>query len=136
MGRGCGGLKISIVDNLEAKWKPFLSSAVTDWDNGEPDAITINVREISAYDPECTHRRNLLKVCNGDYGNTDWVGVNIAIVIQNFISSSVAKMNDYHLDKMAFGAKQWTMCHELGKFWGDGFLLLLCLGFAIDAIRG
>jgi len=120
MGRGCGGLEISVIDNLEARWKPFLSRAIADWDNGEPDAITINVREISTYDPECTHRRNLLKVCNGNYGNTDWVGVNIAIVIQDFISSSVAKMNDYHLDNMAFGAKQWTMCHELGHGFGLG----------------
>lgn len=119
-GRECNGLTISILDNLEDKWKPFLQTAITDWDNGEPDAININVREISTYDYECSPVRNILKVCNGDYGNTDWVGVNIAIVVQGFISSSVAKMNDYHLDKMSDGSKQWTMCHELGHGFGLG----------------
>ena len=120
MGRGCHGLDIGIIDNLEERWKPFLKTAVFDWDNGEPDAITINVREISRYDPECSPVRNLLKVCNGDYGSTDWVGVNIALVIDGFISSSVAKMNDYHLNSMSDGAKQWTMCHELGHGFGLG----------------
>lgn len=119
-GRGCNGLDISILDNLEDRWKPFLQTAVSDWNNGEPDAININIREISSYDPECLPVRNVLKVCNGDYGNTDWVGVNIAIVIQGFISSSVAKMNDFHLDKMNQGSKQWTMCHELGHGFGLG----------------
>jgi hypothetical protein len=71
-GRGCNGLDISIIDNLEDKWKPFLETAVADWDNGKPDAVTISVREISVYDPECSPVRNLLKVCNGDYGHTDW----------------------------------------------------------------
>ncbi|KAL3777167.1 hypothetical protein ACHAWO_003224 [Cyclotella atomus] len=119
-GRGCNGLEISILDNLEDKWKPFLQTAVSDWDDGQPDALTINVREMSSYDSECSPVRNVLKVCNGDYGNTDWVGVNIAIVVQGFISSSVAKMNDYHLDSMTDGSKQWTMCHELGHGFGLG----------------
>lgn len=29
-------------------------------------------------------------------------------------------MNDYHLNKMSDGAKQWTMCHELGHGFGLG----------------
>jgi hypothetical protein len=119
-GRLCRGLDVYIVDNLEDRWKPYLTTSVNDWENGSPDALTINVREISTYDPECASVRNVVKVCNGDYGKTDWVGQNSAIVIGGFISSSVAQMNDFHLNYMSDGEKQWTMCHELGHAWGLG----------------
>ncbi|KAL3802543.1 hypothetical protein HJC23_012562 [Cyclotella cryptica] len=119
-GRSCKGLEINVVDNVDERWKPYLTQAVSDWDNGSPDALTIRVRQISVYDPECTPVRNVLKVCNGDYGDTDWVGINVAIVVNDYISSSVAKMNDYHLDRMREGSMQWTMCHELGHGFGLG----------------
>ncbi|KAL3802523.1 hypothetical protein HJC23_012542 [Cyclotella cryptica] len=119
-GRSCTGLELNIVDNLDERWKPHLTQAVADWDNGSPDALTLRVRQISEYDPECTPVRNVLKVCNGDYGNTDWVGINVAVVLNDYISSSVAKMNDYHLDRMREGSMQWTMCHELGHGFGLG----------------
>ncbi|KAL7522200.1 hypothetical protein ACHAWX_006896 [Stephanocyclus meneghinianus] len=119
-GRSCAGLELNIVDNLDDRWKPHLTRAVRDWDDGTPDALTLRVRQISEYDPECAPVRNVLKVCNGDYGNTDWVGINVALVLNDYISSSVAKMNDHHLSRMREGSMQWTMCHELGHGFGLG----------------
>ena len=56
----------------------------------------------------------------GDYGETDWIGVNHSVIRWKHIISSIAIMNDYHLDKMSDAAKQNTMCHELGHGFGLG----------------
>ena len=36
------------------------------------------------------------------------------VIAYGLIASSVAIMNDWHLDKMSDAAKQNTMCHEIG----------------------
>eukprot|EP00970_Alexandrium_tamarense_P015094 scaffold4733_cov170-Alexandrium_tamarense.AAC.8 len=91
--RSCRGLELYIVDNLDDRWKPFLQQAVDDWDNGSPDALTLHLRQITTRDPDCTPVQNVLKVCNGDYGKTDWVGVNIAVIKHDFITSSVGEQS-------------------------------------------
>lgn len=120
----CRGLELRIINNLEEKWEPYFERAIADWESGEPDVLTLNVRRDSLHDPiygkssthssGCDPEQGVLKVCNGDYGDTDWVGVNHAVIQWKHIVSSVAKMNDFHLDKLGSDAKQWTMCHELG----------------------
>ncbi|KAL7554251.1 hypothetical protein ACHAWF_017672 [Thalassiosira exigua] len=118
----CTGLELAIVDKLDDKWTPYFEQAVADWEGGEPDVLTLNVRKDSFYQEfgGCDALQGVLVVCNGDYGNTDWVGINHAVIQLGHIVSSVAKMNDYVLDKLGDAAKQWTMCHELGHGFGLG----------------
>ena len=56
---------------------------------------------------------------DGDYGETNWRGINQAALDSNdFIKSSAARMNDYYLKTDANGVMQYTMCHELGHAFG------------------
>lgn len=118
--RRCNGLDLHVINNLEEKWQPFFERSIEDWDNGDPDVLTFNVRKPVWHDPGCEPRNGVLKVCSGDYGETDWIGVNHAVIHSNFILSSVAIMNDFHLDAMSDAAKQNTMCHEIGHGLGLG----------------
>ena len=61
-----------------------------------------------------------MKVCNGDYGDTGWRGINELILTdKNQIVSSVAKMNEYYLTSSTSALdKQYTMCHEIGHGFG------------------
>lgn len=52
-----------------------------------------------------------IKVCNGDYGETKWRGINIIDFANGFMSYSTAKMNEYYLNYDGDDAKQYTMCH-------------------------
>ena len=116
----CRGLQLDVVNNLDSKWEPYFQQSIDDWENGSPDVLTLRVRKSIYNDPNCEPMDGVMKVCNGDYGSTKWIGINNVVIQFNFIISSVAKLNDYYLDKMSNAAKQNTMCHELGHGFGLG----------------
>ena len=116
------GLTLQVLNNLESgsNWNEFFETAIQDWDNGDPDAVTLYIRESTQYDPDCRAVRKAMKVCNGNYGPTDWRGVNQILLQDEYIITSLAKMNDYYLDGTNNAQKQYTMCHELGHGLGLG----------------
>ncbi|KAL7536589.1 hypothetical protein ACHAXR_007261 [Thalassiosira sp. AJA248-18] len=93
--RSCKGLELHIINNLDDQWQPYFERSIDDWENGEPDVLTLHVRKPVFHDPGCEPSQGVMKVCN-------------------------AMMNDYHLNKMSKEAKQNTMCHELGHGLGLG----------------
>jgi hypothetical protein len=119
-GRRCQGLELSVIDNLDEKWVPYFQQAIKDWERGDPDVLSLSVSKASVHDPDCEFVTGSMVVCNGDYGNTDWIGLNQVMIRDDRIIASVALMNDYHLDRMSVEAKQSTMCHELGHGFGLG----------------
>ncbi len=116
------GLSLTVLNNLVSgsNWDEYLQTAIADWNNGTPDAVTLQMRSMSTYDPDCQAVRRAMKVCNGNYGPTDWRGVNQILLQDNYIVTSLAKMNDYYLEGTDVAQKQYTMCHELGHGLGLG----------------
>lgn len=112
---GVGGLSLQVLNNLSggSDWDEYLKSSIYEWDHGTPDAVTLNIRSMT-YDPECRAVRRAMKVCNANYGPTDWRGVNQILLQDDYIITSLAKMNDYYLEGTNRAQKQYTMCHELG----------------------
>jgi len=114
------GLKATIINELSDEWQTSFALAIADWNDGQPDAVDI-FEEIGTYTPNCEAYDGKIIVCNGDYGETKWRGINEAITdYQGEILSTTARMNDYYLSKMDSGAWQYTMCHELGHALGLG----------------
>ena len=116
------GLSLAVLNNLASgsDWDSYLQTAIGDWENGTPDAVTLSLRTMSEYDPDCRAVKRAMKVCNGNYGPTDWRGVNQILLQDNYIVTSLAKMNDYYLEGTDVAQKQYTMCHELGHGLGLG----------------
>ena len=110
------GLSLTVLNNLVSgsDWNEFLQTSISDWDNGTPDAVTLNIRTM-AHDPDCRAVRRAMKVCNANYGPTDWRGVNQILLQDEYIITSLAKMNDYYLEGTNRAQKQYTMCHEIGE---------------------
>eukprot|EP00986_Skeletonema_menzelii_P003131 scaffold925_cov150-Skeletonema_menzelii.AAC.4 len=115
------GLNLVVLNSLDkgSDWNGFFLESIKDWDNGTPDSVTLKIKRVTS-DPECSPVRRTMKVCNGDYGPTDWRGVNQIILANDYIISSVAKMNDYYLEGTNRAQKLYTMCHELGHGLGLG----------------
>lgn len=113
--RHCRGLKLKIINNLDEKWEPYFQQSIKDWEQGDPDVLSLSVVKATEHDPECEFVMGAMKVCNGNYGNNDWLGLNQVKLLDGQIIASVALMNDYHLERMSAEAKQNTMCHELGQ---------------------
>jgi hypothetical protein len=114
---GQGGLDLELLNALTDDYQSFFSQAVSDWDSGTPDALTLTTSKISA-ESECSQVTGKMKVCNGDYGETGWRGINNFLTEQDRIISSAAKMNEFYLTTEGDDFKTYTMCHgTLFCFW-------------------
>lgn len=109
-----GVLQLEVLNALDSEWHSFFDQAISDWDNGSPDVLSLSTQVVEP-DTDCSPVDGVLKVCNGDYGATDWRGINVALVTpDNIITTSTAKMNEYYLQNESDDWKQYTMCHEIG----------------------
>jgi hypothetical protein len=115
--RGEGGLDLTIENALDDDWKVEFDAAIGDWENGSPDALTLTTTRVDV-DHNCTQKTGVMKVCNGNYGATGWLGINEVLIQSGFIFSSVAKMNEYYLLNAEYVERQYTMCHEIGHGFG------------------
>lgn len=103
------GLKLVVENACDDSWTPLFDESIGDWN--VTDALHLQtVRD--AYDYDCHPNWGRLRVCNGDYGNTDWKGLNVAFMRGELVQHSVSKMNDYHLAGDDH-QRLYTMCHEL-----------------------
>jgi len=115
-----GGLELMIVNALETNWHEFFNTAVSQWDNGTPDALNLTT-SVQDPQPACNAEDRLLKVCNGNYGETQWIGINMLLIENGWIYSSKARMNDFYLtgnQTVDFPQMAYTMCHEIGHGFG------------------
>lgn len=129
------GLELFVMNSCEDRWTPIFDEYIAAWDSGTPDALTLTTRKFP-HDPECSESPGRAKVCNGNYGETNWRGLNTVFIRNGFVQHSVAKLNDFHLDRESENQKRYTMCHELGKL-SFGFLFMamsmseFCLTFLL-----
>lgn len=111
---GQGGLELEMLNALDDTWQNEFATAVADWENGDPDALTLTVTR-GEVDYACEQRDGLQKVCSGNFGDTGWLGINelLTSTRDGAIQSSVAKMNEYYLRNAEIEERQYTMCHEV-----------------------
>jgi hypothetical protein len=106
------GLRLTIINALDENWYDNFSTAVSEWDAGTPDALTLST-EISRPDSVCRAVNGRVKVCNGNYGATNWRGINKVLLENNRIYSSAARMNDFYVKDSDTAQKQYTMVRRL-----------------------
>jgi len=108
------GLSLEVVSSLEEKWYPFFNKAVSQWDEGDPDALALNP-SFQDYNFDCDPINFKLRVCNGDYGDTRWRGINKILLQNGYIFASSARLNEYYFrGGTSDDQRQYTMCHEIG----------------------
>lgn len=116
---GEGGLELDILNALDDTWQGEYAIAFDDWNNGNPDALTLtSIR--GDVDYSCKKKDGLQKVCSANLGESGYLGINVIIktVPAGIIQSSVAKMNEYYLRNANNAERQYTMCHEIGHGFG------------------
>lgn len=79
----------------------------------ESDALVLTAERVEV-DYNCNRIDGVMVVCNANFGETGWVGINENAIMDNIIVSSVAKMNEYYLRNAEFDHRRYTMCHEIG----------------------
>lgn len=110
------GLRLEVVNALQEQWWNNFNIAMDEWDAGTPDALQLS-RSTAEYDYNCKPIQNKMKVCNGDYGDTRWKGINQVLLSGGWIISSTAKLNEFYLAGASEAQRQYTTCHEIGNFY-------------------
>uniref|UniRef100_A0A6U2AYY6 Peptidase M10 metallopeptidase domain-containing protein n=1 Tax=Pseudictyota dubia TaxID=2749911 RepID=A0A6U2AYY6_9STRA len=110
-------LSIRVINSLDERYHPYFDSAIQDWDNGSPDVLNLRI-ETSAPDPECRSTTGAMRVCNSDHGQNDWEGINKVLLRNGKITSSVAILNDFYMNRSSTENIYYTTCHELGHGFG------------------
>ena len=116
------GLELEILNALDDTWQTTFETAIRNWDQGTPDSLSLFITKIDP-ETECEAIDDVMKVCNGNYGDTGWRGLNEVLLDRrtNIITSSAARMNEYYLrmsglsnalQSQARDQRQYTMCHE------------------------
>jgi hypothetical protein len=117
--KGEGGLELELQNALAecGKTKQF-AMAVLDWEEGEPDDLTLTTTQVDV-NHSCKPVDRVTKVCNVNF--MGWLGINeiISQVSDGQIQLSVAKMNEqYYLLNADEYERQYTMCHEIDHGFG------------------
>jgi hypothetical protein len=68
------GFRLTLLNALQPEWNEYFYTAIGQWDNGEPDTMTLYTDTRPYPEYNCSTEKGYLKVCNGNYGNTQWVG--------------------------------------------------------------
>lgn len=110
--KGNVGLQLVIVNALDSTWQDYFFKAVGQWDAGTPDTLTLTTEDATP-DSVCDAIDGKLKVCNGNYGATNWRGINKILLENGWIYSSAARMNEYYTTDNDASQRQYTMCHEV-----------------------
>jgi hypothetical protein len=108
-------LELEIQSSLESKWQGFFDDSIGDWNASEALVLTSNQ---SAYESTCRPEIGKLKICNADYGTTDWRGITLVFLHGNQIIASTIKLNDFYSATAAWN--QYNVCHQLGHALGLG----------------
>ena len=115
--RGNSGLQLEVLNALEQDWHSIFDNVVADWDNGTPDVLELTPVLVDP-DPSCTAVDGASKICNGNYGATEWKGINMAVVQLGYIYASVSQMNEFYLRDASTTQRRYTLCHEMGHSFG------------------
>lgn len=111
------GLTLTVENAMATKYSDAFSEYVSRWDNGTPDALTLTAITVTP-DVDCQPSDGRLKLCSGNYGQTDWRGINYNYIVGGYIQNSISKLNDYHLDSENDYQRRYTVCHEMGHGFG------------------
>lgn len=106
-----GGLHLTILNALDETWQTEFEEALADWQ--QSPALTLDIKQVDV-DHNCGRVDGVMLVCNANFGDTGWVGINENEIVDGVIVSSVAKMNEYYLRNAEYDHRRYTMCHECG----------------------
>lgn len=109
---GSGGLDMEFLNALDDDWQTIYQVAYYDWQYGDPNALTLTTTRVP-YDFACKPVDGKVKVCNGNYGVTQWRGIATADIGKDgYMKNVVAKMNDHFLKYADDDLRQYTVSIE------------------------
>jgi hypothetical protein len=112
---------LTVHDNLDPHWEPYLAEAQTDWNKSK--VLNINVLWNSPLSSvkRCTSATGRIEACNSKYGRTGWLGVAGIWASGGHITKAYTKVNDTYFDTATYNKPEWrrlVMCQEIAHDFG------------------
>ena len=114
-----GELSIALGDNLSSTWKPFFTTAATQWSAADNIDFAPTIGSTSA--STCGAVYGSVQVCSGNYGANGWLGYASVWTGGGFIVQATVKLNDYYFSQAKYNTSAWramTACQEIGHTLG------------------
>jgi hypothetical protein len=114
-----GELSIALGDNVSAIWKPYFTTAATQWSTA--DNIDFAPTIGSTVASTCGAVYGSIQVCSGNYGANGWLGYATVWLGGGFINQATVKLNDYYFSMAKYNTAAWrsmTACQEIGHTLG------------------
>ena len=105
------GLFLRVEIATDDLWAPIVEQSILDWNQSA--AVILRTSRVP-HDPACSPSSRALKICNDDYGETPWHGINVILQDQltNTTIHSMSKLNDRYNTNNA--ERIYIACHENG----------------------
>lgn len=103
---GRGGLTLVVENALETRYDAYFAEYIGKWQ--ESNALSLSVSRLG-HEPDCVPTNGRLKVCNGNYGKTDWRGLTSYLLQDGKMLFAVSQLNDYFLDSEGSVQQRYTM---------------------------
>jgi len=110
---------LKLGDNLSSIWKPYLSTASSDWTASS--VLNTTIVAGSTTGRRCAASTGNVQVCNSTYGNTGWLGIASISLSGGHISSGTVKLNDTYFNQAQYNTAAWRQmvtCQEVGHTFG------------------
>jgi hypothetical protein len=100
------GLTLRVENALETRYDTYFNEYIEKWQAS--NALSLTVTRLD-HEPDCEPSIGRLKVCNGNYGSTDWRGLASYLIENGNMRSCIAQLNDYFLDAEGSVQQRYTM---------------------------
>lgn len=107
-------IQLEVINGLEDSWQSYFDQTLQDWNEGDPaNIVELSVTKLDRPSSNCDFVRGKIMMCNGDYGPTDFHGMNHILVYGSTITASLAKLNEHYMKDASRARKQYTICHGM-----------------------
>lgn len=114
-------LTIPVGDNVDSRWDSYLVQAVNDWN--QSTVIQSPLVAGSTNPKNCRGVSGTIQVCNGNYGQTGWLGIASISISGGHIVQGTTKLNDTYFNTAQYNTPSWralVTCQEIGHDYGLG----------------
>jgi hypothetical protein len=111
---------VPLQDNVGPGWDRYLETASDDW--SESDVLNTEIAGGGPRREKCgTPKNGRVRVCNGGYGRTGWLGLARIWVRGDHIARGQVKLNNTYFKRPRYDTPEWrnlVTCQEVGHTLG------------------
>ena len=112
------GIQVKVINaSKDGMFSEKLQNSVNDY--GKSKAVTMLELTTVPFEVLCAPPRiGEIKVCSGDYGNTNWIGSTILFIRDDYIVSALIRINENIASVASDSVIQYELCHQIGHSLG------------------